>query len=176
MASTEAFHQAADTYRDRIYSFSYYYLGRGEDAEDVTQEVLVRLWNHMDNVDPFKLSAWVSRVTRNACIDFVRKKMTYRNVVADDDFDTVVATIASSDPGPAAQLDSADRRTVLMDTLNAMAEPYRSVLLLREIQQASYNEIADSMDMPLNTVKVYIHRGRRKLREQLMETCLHDAC
>jgi len=176
MPTTPDFGSVANEYRHRIYTFSHYYLRKGEDAEDVTQEVLVRLWKHLDSIDPEKLPAWVSRVTRNACVDLVRKRISYRNIVADDGFDTALALATTPAQNPAERLESKDMQNLVQDAIAELPEPYRSLLVMREIQQLSYNEITEALDMPLNTVKVYIHRGRRKLREQLTAPVANGVC
>lgn len=141
-------------------------LGSSEDAGDVTQDVLIRLWRQRDNVDEEKILPWLMRVTRNACIDVIRHRRTVRSVV-DDGAD--VAGLPHEEDSPAAELERRDDRQMIEDALAQIGEPYRSVVILREIQNLKYEEISGAMDMPLNTVKVYLHRGRKMLREKLTE-------
>jgi len=162
-----AFEQIADRHRDRIFTFAWYCLGDRDDAEDVTQEVLVRLWRNWESLDEPRVMPWLIHVTRNLCIDTLRRRRTYRGVVAEDPEGAHMARIASAAPGPLALAETADFEAQVQEALSGLPEPYRSVVILREIQDLKYEEIGAALDMPLNTVKVYLHRGRRKLRDRL---------
>jgi RNA polymerase sigma-70 factor (ECF subfamily) len=163
----QAFQNLAGRHRDRIFTFACYCLGNREEAEDVTQEVLLRLWHNWQRVEEERVVAWLIHVTRNACIDAIRKRKTYRSFVAQDPEGEVTAIARSAEPGPGAAVEAADFRRHLERALREIAEPYRSIVILREVQDFKYEEISEALDMPLNTVKVYLHRGRRMLREQL---------
>lgn len=161
------FQELVRQHRDRIYTFAFYSLKNREDAEDVTQEVLIRLWNHFRRLDGEHLSAWIIRVTKNACVDAVRRRQTRFRHEAPGEHDLDRAPASDADPQRDAE--SADFRRNLQAALREMPEPYRSIVILREIQGLAYDEIAATVDKPLNTVKVYLHRGRKMLREQLRE-------
>lgn len=164
----EPFRKLAKEYSDRIYTFAYYSLRSREEAEDVTQEVLVKLWKHVEEIDPGKLTTWVMKVTRNAVIDAARRSQTKAAVIADGiEYEAVAATRESHGSSADRALDASEARSTLETALAAIDEPYRTIIVLREIQERTYTEIADSMEMPLNTVKVYLHRGRMMLREAL---------
>ncbi|MEA2691165.1 MAG: hypothetical protein QOJ16_552 [Acidobacteriota bacterium] len=156
-------------YQRRVFTFARYFLGQREEAEDVTQEVLIRLWRNADGLDPERLGAWLLRVTRNACYDRLRQRRTAAAVVASDLDPEVAEAAASEAPGPAALAEAADFQRRLLAALGRLEEPYRSILILREVQDFQYQEISDTLDLPLNTVRVYIHRGRQRLREQWKE-------
>ena len=156
-------------YQDRVYRLARYSVGNREEAQDITQEVLVRLWRNLDRVDTASVWPWLVRVTRNAAIDSLRRRGSYRAVVAEDPEDAAALRQASARPGPERETETADFRRHLEDALREVAEPYRSIVILREIEQLQYEEIATAMGMPLNTVKVYLHRGRRMLRTKLRE-------
>lgn len=156
-------------HRDRIFSFALYTLRHREDAEDVTQDVLIRLWNHLGRLDPARVGAWIGRVTRNACYDIGRKRQVRQAVHQPGDNEPVLAKVADAAPRPDARAEHADFRHRLKHALAELDEPYRSVVVMREIQEMTYREIADTMERPLNTIKVYLHRGRRKLRQLLAE-------
>ncbi len=170
----KAFEKLAEEYRDRIYTFALYSLRWPEEAQDVTQEVLVKLWQNSDRVDVENMTAWIMRVTRNAVIDVIRKRQTRAAVIADEaDYD--LATNYATTPGNTdGGVMSREFRETLETALASLDEPYRSILVMREIQELTYNEIRDSLEIPLNTVKVYLHRGRRMLREALKGTYQRD--
>ena len=164
------FERYVHQYQDRIFGFACYFLGSRDDAKDITQDVLIRLWHHRSEVDAERLLPWLMRVTRNACIDYTRRrKHTYE--VNDKDLDGWAEVGGGS---PADDLEEAEGVRMLEAAIEQMPEPYRSIVVLREIQHLKYEEISGAMDMPLNTVKVYIHRGRKMLREQLSEVLEDD--
>lgn len=162
-----SFRKLADTYRDKIYSFALYSLRRHEEAEDVTQEVLIKLWQNREGIDPDRMQAWVMRVTRNAVIDNARRRRTRVSVIDEGTDVELAANYAVTDPGIEEQMQNREFREDLRVALNNLDEPYRTLLVMREIQDLKYNEIVDAMGIPLNTVKVYLHRGRKMLRDAL---------
>ena len=166
------FEQQVRQYQDRVFGFAQYFLKNREAAQDVTQDVLIRFWEHHDEVDDDRTLGWLLRVTRNACIDELRKRKTRRNAITvnTDGLDRA----SSPAPSPAADAAASDFRDHLEGALDEVDEPYRSVIILREIQNLKYREISEALDMPMNTVKVYVHRGRKKLRKQLAEVIEHE--
>jgi RNA polymerase sigma-70 factor (ECF subfamily) len=158
-----------DQHRHRIYTFAYYHLGNQEEAEDVTQEVLVKMWQHHETIDPGSLKAWLSRVTRNGCIDLIRKRSRYRAMVVPEEAIEAGLKVSASGTDQDTVLDALDFRIELERALTTLEEPYRSIVILREIQEMKYDEISEALELPLNTVKVYLHRARRMLRARLRE-------
>lgn len=163
------FEEVVESYQRRVYTFAYYFLGRPQEAEDVTQEVFLKLWRHWSKIDPERLEAWLMRVTRNASYDLLRRRRTAGQVVLEPADEATVERAEAGGPDPAQRAENRDFRRLLRAAVARVAEPYRSVLVLREIQGLKYREIAAALETPLNTVRVYLHRGRRKLREELRE-------
>lgn len=169
------FRKITEKYRDRIYTFALYSLRRPEEAEDVTQDVLVKLWQNRDRVDVENLSAWVMRVTRNAVIDAVRRRRSRAAVIAERaDYD-LVSQYAPSGARSERGVESREFREALEAALAGLDDPYRSILVMREVQELTYSEICEALEIPLGTVKVYLHRGRKMLREALKGKYLRDA-
>lgn len=166
------FEQQVRRYQDRVFGFAQYFLKDREAAQDVTQDVLIRFWEHRDEVDDDHTLGWLLRVTRNACIDALRKRKTRRNALTINTDGLNRAKDPS--PSPSAHAEASDFRAHLEQALDEVDEPYRSVVILREIQHLKYREISEALDMPMNTVKVYVHRGRKKLRKQLAEVIEHE--
>lgn len=164
-----AFRELAEEYRDKVYTFALYSLRRPEEAEDVTQEVLIRLWQNREHIDSDRVGAWVMRVARNLVIDVSRRRKTRTAVIAEE----VPLEVAGNLPGGAVAPDDGaearEFRDALEEALARVGEPYRSIVVMREIQELRYVEIAETLDMPLNTVKAYLHRGRAMLRDALKE-------
>lgn len=154
-------------FQHRIFGFAVYFLGDRREAEDVTQDVLLRLWQHRDVVDEDRLVAWLLRVTRNACVDRLRRRQARRRRITPGLDDGPEPT--DSGPTPDAFTEAADFSAHLQAALARLREPYRSLIILREVQELSYEELCGAMDLPLNTVKVYLHRGRKMLRTQLSQ-------
>jgi len=170
---SRGFEKIADRHRDRVFTLACYILGNREEAEDVTQEVLIRLWKNLDSLEEARVLPWLLHVTRNACIDALRRRRTYRALVAPDPEGTAMSRVASTTIGPATVVENADFRSQLEIAVQELAEPYRTIVILREIQDFRYEEICEALSLPLNTVKVYLHRARRKLREKLREFASH---
>lgn len=160
------FHELVEEHQHRVFGFAAYYLRNQEEAEDVTQEVLLRLWRNIERVEPEKAGAWLTRVTRNACFDCLRSRRSRGRIFqAGLDCEAIEAADGADSPEQALAARDVDR--LLKEAVAALDEPYRSIALLREVQGRSYQEIADALELPLNTVKTYLHRARRRLREHL---------
>lgn len=161
------FEEIVRRHKNWVYTFAYYSLGTKEEAEDATQEVMMRLWNHVDSLRDETLGAWLRQVTRNACVDLARRRRSYAaRVVASGEIEGL-SQARSHEPDPATVAERAELRSHIESALASIREPYRSVIILREIQDLSYDDIAETLQIPLNTVKSYLHRGRRMLRDQL---------
>ena len=168
------FRELAEKYAEQVFTYVRYSLRHQEDAEDVTQEVLVRLWKHHEQIDPARMRAWVMQVARNLVIDSVRRHRA-RSAVFDGVpvGDSTLACVAA--PGtPDAEAERRELRDVLEEAIAELGEPYRSIVVMREIQGLSYEEIADGLNMPLGTIKVYLHRARRRLRERVQREMKQD--
>ena len=157
----EQYQQAIDQHRSRVYSFAHYSLRAAEDAEDVTQEVFIKLWQHWRKIDQNKLGAWLMRVAHNAVVDHVRKQKPARENL--DHFVDVDLTAGEQEIG--TEIDQRTFRHGLANAIKALDEPFRSIMVMRDIQNLSYAEIQESLGISESQVKVYLHRGRRKLRE-----------
>lgn len=172
------FQALVEDHRDRVYSLAAYLLGDREEAADVTQEVLLRLWRNLPELqrsgrDGGSVTAWLLRVTRNCCFDLMRKRRSQRSALGLPEEPETVDRAPAHDPDPERLAASSDLGRHLRRAVQELAEPYRSVLILREVQEMKYQEISDTLEMPLNTVKVNIHRGRKMLRERMREVMGH---
>lgn len=166
------FDAAVATHGRRVHTLAVYLLANREEAEDVTQDVLVRLWRRGHDVVPEKIGPWLVRVTRNACIDAMRRRKGGSQVVIDDDAGIELHEPA---PGPEKLAQASQLGGRILRALDALSEPGRSVVILREIQGLSYQEIGEALEMPMSSVRVTLHRGRRRLREELKEVHGHVA-
>lgn len=169
------FEAAVQRHQRKVYTFARYYLGDSAESEDVTQEVLLKLWQKRREIDDDGQRAWLLKVTRNACFDRLRRRQTATRIFAGDGEEQAAARVPAADPDPEARAAATDFRRHLQQALEELADPMKSIVILREVQGLKYREIADILDVPLSTVRVYLHRGRRRLREQLREVYGHVA-
>lgn len=159
-------------HRQRVFSLAFHVLGDEDEAADVTQDVFIRLWEKRDDVDAERVGAWLTKVTRNAAIDAYRRRKTRRNVYTSDSETVELLPGPTRTPEGSASAGFFQER--LRAALDALSEPHRSIVVLREIQDYQYDEISEALDLPLNTVKVYLHRARKTLRAELGEDVRYD--
>jgi len=156
-------------YKDLIYSQAYYFTKSTEDAQDITQDVLIKMWHNLDDVPRKSAKAWLLRVTKNLCIDFSRKKR-----------ELVESAISVNSNGDEFQLDQEDyglnpeQETInldakerIMNAIHQLPEKIKHVVIMREVQDLKYDDIAAALEIPINSVKVYLFRGRKLLFEHL---------
>jgi len=162
-----AFEAAVTRHQRQVFTFACYLLGSREEAEDVTQEVLVRLWRNTRLLGSDRLGGWLLKVTRNACYDRLRLRHRSARLFAVDQGTEARPDAPTPEPGPEELAASAQLGRRLRAALDALGEPLKSIVILREVQGLSYQEIAEILELPLSTVRVSLHRARRRLRERL---------
>lgn len=160
------------THGRRVFTLAVYLLANREEAEDVTQDVLVKLWRRGHEVSLERVGPWLVRVTRNACIDTIRRRKNGGRVDVDGESGIELFERA---PGPENLAYASQLGGRILKALETLSEPSRSVVILREIQGLSYQEIGDALEIPISNVRVTLHRGRRRLREELREVRDHVA-
>ncbi len=146
---------------DDIYRYARGLLGNQADAEDATQEALLRLWNHLPKLNPFASRAWLFRTTRNYCLDQIRRRSNRQIDPIEEEVLESCPDAFAIDPSLAADshflLEQAER------LLLKLPESLRSVFLLYEVNGLRYREIAEVLGVPINTVKTNLLRAREKL-------------
>lgn len=167
----DQYRQAIDQHRQRIYSFAHYSLRVAEDAEDVTLEVFIKLWQHWQKIDHGKLGAWLMRVAHNAVIDHVRQHRSTREQV--DQFADVEQITQDLELGSTIDQDMFKRGLQL--AIKDLDEPFRSIIIMRDVQGLSHEEMQETLNMSESQIKVYLHRARRKLREDAQLRKMFDA-
>jgi len=163
------FEHIMNQYKDRIYTQAFYFTGCDQDAEDITQEVFIRLWQHADKIDRSHIYAWLCRVNKNLCIDFSRKKreVSISGTNQDDDRMSYEELIQDSSPNPEQTLIHKDLYDKVIERLEKLPGKIRMIVIMRDIQDCSYEFIAKSLSIPMNTVKSYLHRGRKMLARDI---------
>jgi len=153
------YQEAIAQYRQRVFSFAFYSLRAREDAEDITQDVFIRLWQHWPSIDHGRLGGWLMRVAHNAVVDHVRKNRTRGQQVDLDDCPDLTGD--QEEQG----VETSHFRLQLEKAVSELTDPYRSILIMRDVQGLGYNEIEKALELSQSQVKVYLHRARRQLRE-----------
>ena len=166
------FKSLVDRHRDRVYSYVLHMLRDPAASADVTQDVFIRLWEHRGTLEEERVLSWLLRVARNACIDEMRKHRVRQS--EENDEVSGVDLLVAEEPSPERTAAASLFRDRLRDALDRLGELHRSIVILREIEGYPYNDISDQLGLPLNTVKVYLHRARKALRHDLGEVHRHD--
>ena len=165
-----AFEELVRTYEKRVYHLALRMCGNVDDAYEVAQEAFLSAWKGMRFFrGDSSFSTWLYRLTTNAAIDFLRRQRRQggSDGVSLDDEDTFLE-VADPAPSPHQQAERLELRDALARGLNALSPEHRQVLLLRELQGLTYEEIAAALELDLGTVKSRIARAREKLRKYLV--------
>lgn len=153
-------------YTQRIYNLAYRFTGRFDEAEDLTQEIFLKTYRTLNSYRPESgaLVTWIVRVGRNHIIDHYRKFKTERTHT---DSLEVEYEKAEENPAryasPAQVLEQAELSDQVHQALLRVAEDLREAVILRDLEEFTYDEIADMLELPLGTVKSRINRGRAEL-------------
>ncbi|MEP7089627.1 MAG: RNA polymerase sigma factor SigE [Nocardioidaceae bacterium] len=148
----------------RVYRLAYRLTGNPHDAEDLTQEVFVRVFRSLSSYTPGTFEGWLHRITTNLFLDQARRKAKIRFDALADDAD---ARIPSRTAAPDVQVLDGLFDADVEAALAALPPDFRAAVVLCDIEGLSYEEIADVLDLKLGTVRSRIHRGRTMLRKAL---------
>lgn len=146
-----------------MYGLAYRLTGNHHDAQDVVQDVLLRVERGLTNYQPGNIEGWLSRITTNAFLDRVRKQKRRPTVALPDEPDRVM----EGSPGADAELAQQELPEHLQTLLNGLAPEYRVPVVLKDVVGFTYEEIGEALAIPLGTVRSRIHRGRAQLRAAL---------
>jgi RNA polymerase sigma-70 factor (ECF subfamily) len=146
-----------------LYTVAYRLTGNHEDAQDLVQDVLLRVQRGLATYEPGSLHGWLSRITTNAFLDDVRKRKRRPTDLLGDEPDRVVPPAMSADDA----LAHADLPDHVQDALRGLPDDYRAAVVLCDVVGFEYQEIADTLEVPVGTVRSRIHRGRAQLRQVL---------
>src|SRR5438105_13013870 len=150
-------------YWRKVFNVAYKFVGKHDEAEDLAQDIFLKIFKSLDTFDRrANFQTWLISVSRNLCIDHYRSVRKERETI-DRDVDANELSPASVDPGPIAALEQRDRVSLLRVALAELPETLRTAVLMRDIQEMSYQEIADKLHLPEGTVKSRINRGRNEL-------------
>jgi RNA polymerase sigma-70 factor (ECF subfamily) len=154
-------------YRRRVFHIAYKFVGRHDEAEDLTQDIFLKLFKSLSTFDRrANFATWLISVSRNLCIDHYRSVRREREAISPD-VDVVTLARPSGGDSPEAILERRDRVAILRVALDKLAPSLRTAIMLRDIQELSYQEIAERLGVPEGTVKSRINRGRTELGRQI---------
>ena len=167
-----AFEQLVKLYEKRVLALTTRMCKNPADAEEAAQEAFLSAWQGL----PFfrgdaSFSTWLYRLASNACVDLLRREGRHRSAAGPSLNDEEAAMdVADDAPSPHALAERAELRQQIEAGLSALPEEYRQVLILREMHQQTYDEIAEILSLDLGTVKSRINRGRKRLRKILLDS------
>jgi RNA polymerase sigma factor (sigma-70 family) len=151
----------------KVFNVAYKFVGKHEEAEDLTQDIFLKIFKSLDTFDRrANFQTWLISVSRNLCIDHYRSVRKERETI-DRDIDANELSPVSVEVSPHAALEQRDRVTLLREAMQTLAPSLRTAVLMRDIQEMSYQEIADKLHLPEGTVKSRINRGRTELARQI---------
>ena len=159
----EAWNMMIDTYSKKIYNLALNFAGNYDDASDITQDIFLKVFNNIDKFHEDKnFNSWLLKLSRNYCIDYWRKnknhkqKLVLKENLYDDKIQGNIKTPEDS------EINSQDIQ-FLRQKLKLLSPDLRALIIMRDIQNFSYQEIAENLDIPLGTTKSRINRARLKL-------------
>jgi RNA polymerase sigma-70 factor (ECF subfamily) len=171
----DAYRELIARYERPVFSLIFRMVRDKETAEDLAQETFIKVLNNIDRYLPeFKFSSWLFKIANNITIDFLRRRQLDTisiegapdAVTAESRRATAIA-LASGGESPLQELESKELGEQIEKAIGKLRPEYRACILLRHVEDYSYDEIAEIVKLPLGTVKTYIHRARAELREHL---------
>ncbi|RCK68693.1 RNA polymerase sigma factor SigE [Desertihabitans brevis] len=156
--------QVVAEHSTRVYRLAYRLTGDPHDAEDLTQDVFVRVFRSLHTFQPGTFEGWLHRITTNLFLDQARRKQRIR---FDGFADGTAERLVSREAAPAEQVDDLNLDHDVAAALDALSPEFRAAVVLCDIEGLSYEEVAQVLDTKLGTVRSRIHRGRAQLRAAL---------
>ncbi|MBI1723989.1 MAG: sigma-70 family RNA polymerase sigma factor [Gemmatimonadetes bacterium] len=170
-----AYRELLRRYERPVFSLIYRMVRDRELAEDLAQESFVKVLNALDSYRPeYKFSSWIFKIANNAAIDQLRRRELVTlsldgapDARTADEVEATALQAVDQTESPLEELESRELGKSIEQAIARLRPEYRACILLRHVEGRSYEEIAEALDLPLGTVKTYIHRARHELRESL---------
>src|SRR5665213_1984425 len=154
-------------YRRKVFNVAYKFVGRHDEAEDLTQDIFLKIFKSLNTFDSrANFQTWLISVSRNLCIDHYRSVRKERETI-NRDVDASELMPVAKGQSQIAMLEQRDRVELLREAMSALPATLRTAVLMRDIQELSYQEIAETLQLPEGTVKSRINRGRNELARQI---------
>jgi RNA polymerase sigma-70 factor, ECF subfamily len=155
-------------HKNNIYSYALYMMNNRMDADDITQEVFIKIWQNIDNFNLKAAKSWIMKTTHNLCIDYLRKNQkTIRREIDIEDKKNMsgIGTLTDTE----VKIRKEFLKDKIKEEINNLPDNLKSVFVLYELQGYKYQEISKTLSMPLNSVKVYLMRARKQMQKGLRE-------
>ncbi|HEV2382619.1 MAG TPA: RNA polymerase sigma factor [Terriglobia bacterium] len=164
-----AWEELLKAHNRKVYNLCYRFTGRSGEAEDLTQEVFIKIFQTLRTYDDAQgaFSTWLNRVARNHLVDHYRRTHKDRLTSSLEEEPSVLQETPSTEEHPMARLESQERRELLQAALDRLSPDMREAVILRDFQDLDYDEIAQVLGVPQGTVKSRINRGRLELARVL---------
>ncbi|CAM4491677.1 RNA polymerase sigma factor SigW [Paenibacillus tarimensis] len=166
-----AFAEIVGLYQDKLYHMAYRMLNNRQEAEDAVQDTFLRVYKNLDRYDEnMKFSTWIYRIATNLCIDRLRKRKPSYSLDAESNEHEGLdgySMIPSDNRTPESETLLSEVQQTIHKAIDTLPAKYKTVMILRYLQELSLQEIGDVLDMPVTTVKTRVHRGREFLRKRL---------
>lgn len=157
-----------DIYSKKVFNLALNFAGNRDDASDITQDIFLKVYNNIDKFEEDKnFQSWLLTLSRNHCIDYWRKTRSNREQLELDE-DRYDGTIHEEDSGPEMSVIKKSDAKYLRLQLQKLPPDLRTLIIMRDIQDFSYQEIAEQMDLPMGTIKSRINRARVKLAKLIL--------
>jgi len=168
-----AWEEIVRTYRRKVFNVAYKFVGRHDEAEDLTQDVFIKIFKALHTFDRrANFQTWLISISRNLCIDHYRSVRKERATMARD-VDASELSPVSRERTPLGELEQVDLKSIIRQALAELPATLRQAVTLRDLQEFSYQEIADQLGLPEGTVKSRINRGRLELARQIRRLQQH---
>jgi RNA polymerase sigma-70 factor (ECF subfamily) len=163
----QAWDQIVRQHWRKVFNLAYKFVGRHDEAEDLTQDIFLKIFKALHTFDRrANFQTWLISISRNLCIDHYRSVRKERETMARD-VDASTLMPASRERSPYGELEQIDLRVRIRQALAELPPTLREAVVLRDLQEFSYQEIADKLHLPEGTVKSRINRGRLELARQM---------
>ena len=165
-----AWEMVVNSYGKRIYNLSYRYTNRRDEAEDLTQEILIRVYQNLKSYrsEAGSFQNWILRVARNLIIDHYRQVRRYPQAGGSEELETMNIT-DDKIPNPQRVAEQMEASQFLQGGLQSISPELKEAIILRDLEGMAYQDIADLLNVPEGTVKSRINRGRLELAKLLMK-------
>jgi RNA polymerase sigma-70 factor (ECF subfamily) len=163
---TDAYGELVTRYQQSVFNICYRLLGNYRDAEDMTQNTFIRAYQRLDSFDNQKaFGPWIRKIATNLSINTFQKH--YPDIVPYED--GYQQTTLKNEPTPEELYSQSEQKKSIHKAILGLPSKHRVIIELRHYQQLSYQEIAETLSIPLSDVKSYLFRGRKLLAERLKE-------
>lgn len=170
----DAFELLIENYQKKVFNIAYRVIGNYDDANDLAQEVLIRIFKSIGGFrEQSSFSTWVYRITTNVCLDELRRRKNKKVISLDEDIQfedsDIKRQVVSGDPTPEEIAEEKETKDIIHRAINKLSDEHKVVIVLRDLQGFSYEEIARVTKCPEGTVKSRINRARQALKEILQK-------